>query len=273
MNEPTKPLSLAVLGARSRMPLLCGGIGLVIVTMFLDSTAVAVLGWVMFVLGLAFYFRLGIVRRDPVRIASPVAGRWRAINSPADHVPSHGLQAYGQTYAIDVVYEPGDRPRPGFGWWPLARRADEFPGFGEPVFAPVDGVVVRAHDRERDHWSRTSWPSLLLLLLESVREFFGPSKILGNHVVVDCGDGTYVALAHLKRRSVRVAKGQRVTAGEQVGACGNSGNSSEPHLHFQLMDHPNLMVAAGLPFEIDFEVEGKPDRGVPHKGLFLAQPA
>jgi hypothetical protein len=58
------------------------------------------------------------------------------------------------------------------------------------VLAPADGVVVRAHGRERDHRSRSSWPSLLYLFAEgSLRELTGPSRVLGNHVVLDLGDG------------------------------------------------------------------------------------
>jgi hypothetical protein len=50
--------------------------------------------------------------------------------------------------------------------------------------------VVRAHDRERDHWSRTSPPAMLYLVLEgTVRELLGPGRILGNHVVLDLGGG------------------------------------------------------------------------------------
>ncbi len=71
-------------------------------------------------------------------------------------------------------------------------------------------------------------------------ELLGPGRILGNHVVLDLGDEVYAALAHLRRGSVRVRPGDRVAAGQQLAACGNSGNSTEPHLHFQLMDHPSL---------------------------------
>ena len=71
---------------------------------------------------------------------------------------------------------------------------------------------------------------------------------MGNHVVIDLGDGVYAVLAHLRRRSIRVAAGQHVCAGDQIAECGNSGNTTEPHLHLQLMDHPAIAVAAGLPF-------------------------
>jgi len=64
-----------------------------------------------------------------------------------------------------------------------------------------------------------------------------------------------------------VAKGQRVGAGEQVADCGNSGNSTEPHLHFQLQDHRSVLFAAGLPFRMArFEVDGAPETGVPANG-------
>lgn len=102
-------------------------------------------------------------------------------------------------------------------------------------------------------------------LVESIREITGPSRVLGNHVIVDHGDGTYAAYAHLKRRSLRVAKGQQVHAGDHIADCGNSGNSTEPHLHFQLMDHPKVLVAAGLPVSFDrFETsDGTPQQGMP----------
>lgn len=191
------------------------------------------------------------VEREPISVTSPVRGRWVAVNSPAEKVPSHGVHSAGQTYAIDLVHWPdSDEEWMAVHGWPLMRRPDAFPGFGAPVYSPAGGRVVKARDRWRDHWSRNSWPALVFAFIEgSVRELFGPGALLGNHVVVDMGDGTYAALAHLKRGSVTVSLGQRVEAGQQLAECGNSGNTSEPHLHFQLMDSPRASFAAGLPFE------------------------
>jgi hypothetical protein len=121
---------------------------------------------VLLISGLAMYFRVGTVRRPPVEVGAPLTGRWLAVNSPADKVPSHGLHAYGQTYAIDLVHEPTKGSRPAFGTGPAFRPATDFPAFGRPVLAPADGVVVRVHGRERDHRSRSSWPSLLYLFAE-----------------------------------------------------------------------------------------------------------
>ncbi|MFE6624995.1 M23 family metallopeptidase [Streptomyces sp. NPDC008086] len=189
--------------------------------------------------------------REPVEVAPPVTGRWTALNSPADRTPSHGTHAYGQTFAIDVVAEPEPGARPAFSrLWPLARRNSAFPAFGAPLLAVADATVVRATDTQRDHLSRTSPLALLYLMLveASVRDLLGAKRIVGNHVVLDLGDGTYALYAHLRRGSLTVREGDRVTTGQPLARCGNSGNSTEPHLHFQLMDTPDPDTARGIPF-------------------------
>jgi murein DD-endopeptidase MepM/ murein hydrolase activator NlpD len=136
-------------------------------------------------------------------------------------------------------------------------------------------VVVRVSDWQRDHWSRNSVPGVLYLLIEGMpRELTGPGRLLGNHIVVDLGDGVYAAFAHLRRRSALVSAGQRVTAGQQLAQCGNSGNSSQPHLHFQLMDRPGVLLAVGLPFRFRCAGPGgEPRAGVPSRGEPLAAAA
>ncbi|WP_333750053.1 M23 family metallopeptidase [Streptomyces sp. IBSBF 2394] len=189
--------------------------------------------------------------REPVEVAPPVTGRWSALNSPADRTPSHGVHAYGQTFAIDLVAEPEPGARPGFrALWPLARRSRDFPAFGAPLLAVADGTVVRADDGQRDHLSRTSLPALLYLMLVegSVRELAGVRRIVGNHLVLDLGDGVHALYAHVRRGSFTVREGDRVRAGQVLARCGNTGNSTEPHVHFQLMDGPDPDSARGVPF-------------------------
>ncbi|WP_098899280.1 M23 family metallopeptidase [Streptomyces sp. st77] len=194
--------------------------------------------------------------RPPVEVEPPVTGRWSALNSPADKVPSHGTHVYGQTYAIDIVAEPeagegGPSARPGFRWlWPLFRRNSAFPAFGAPLLAVADATVVTASDGQRDHLSRNSLLGLVhLMLVEgNVRSIIGAHRVIGNHVILDLGDGTYAVYAHARRGSLRVKAGDTVRAGQQIARCGNSGNSSEPHLHVHLMDSPDLDDARGVPF-------------------------
>ena len=61
--------------------------------------------------------------------------------------------------------------------------------------------------------------------------------VAGNHVNLDLGGGVYAMYAHLQPGSIRVKVGDHVTPGQVIGLVGNTGNSSEPHLHFQLMNH------------------------------------
>ena len=188
----------------------------------------------------------------PVETAAPVTGRWSALNSPADKVPSHGTHHLGQTYAIDIVAEPEDGPaRPAPVWfWPVAHRNQAYPAFGAPLHAVADATVVHAEDGQRDHLSRSSLAGILYFwLIEGIgRTLGGARRVIGNHVVLDLGEGTYAVYAHVQRGSLEIRVGDKVAAGQVLGRCGNSGNSTEPHVHFQLMDGPDVDTARGVPF-------------------------
>ncbi|WP_432494721.1 M23 family metallopeptidase [Kineococcus auxinigenes] len=188
--------------------------------------------------------------RPPARLIGPVVtGRWQALSTPADRVPSHGTHGYGQTYAVDLLADPADGSRPPFGVGGGLLPPQRFPAFGQPVLAGSGGRVVRASGRARDHRSRNSWLALPFLFLEgALRDLVSWRLVVGNHVVVDHGDGSFACYAHLRRGSLRVRPGDAVRAGDVLGECGNSGNSSEPHLHLQLMDRPSPALAAGIPF-------------------------
>ena len=70
----------------------------------------------------------------------------------------------------------------------------------------------------------------------------------GNHVVLALGPGgPYVLLAHLRRGTVTVTPGDELVVGSPLGECGNSGNSTEPHVHLQVSDSISGPSARGLP--------------------------
>ncbi|MDP2497762.1 MAG: M23 family metallopeptidase [Candidatus Palauibacterales bacterium] len=124
--------------------------------------------------------------------------------------------------------------------------------YGTPVLAPAAGRVVRMADSVPDNT-----PGRM-----------NREQIFGNHVVLDHGDGEYSVLAHLRHGSVAVDSGDRVERGERLGECGNSGNSSEPHLHYHLQDGPALGRATGLPaFFRSYTADGDiVERGEPTRG-------
>jgi hypothetical protein len=226
--------------------------------------SVLMLGWLLLGVGVVCASAIGTPQMATREVGLPVRGRWRALNSPADRVPSHRTHAYGQTFAIDLVYEPEGATRPTGH-----RRPEEFPGFGKEIVAPADGRVVIVRDRARDHRSRSTADLAMLMRFEGqVRQALGGGKLLvGNTIVLDLGSGVFASLSHLKCGSARVKPGEHVRRGDVLALCGNSGNSSEPHLHFQLMDHPRQSIAAGLPFA--FIDAGLSQGWVPRNGALL----
>ena len=79
----------------------------------------------------------------------------------------------------------------------------------------------------------------------------------GNHVIIDIGGGHYAFYAHLKPGSLRVKVGDRVKRGQVIALVGNTGNSTEPHLHFHISDYPSPLGSEGMPYGYDaFEVVG-----------------
>jgi murein DD-endopeptidase MepM/ murein hydrolase activator NlpD len=121
-------------------------------------------------------------------------------------------------------------------WW----------GYGTPVLAVASGVVIEAVDGIPDTLPVGSNPNIQ------------DETASGNHVMEDIGGGRYVEYEHLKPHSVAVKVGQKVQVGQLLGKVGTSGNSYEPHLHFQVIDRPQGFKAHGLPFVFDTQLlEGR----------------
>jgi hypothetical protein len=174
----------------------------------------------------------------------PFAGRWLTQNSPANRVPSHGTTMFGTSYAIDFVpvNDTGRTAPITFGSLVRPEPPERFPGFGRPLLAPIEGVVAAAHDAEADHAAYRGVPSIGYALTQRRRAEAGWVALAGNHVLID-SEGVVVALCHLQQGSVKVRPGQRVRIGDVLGRCGNSGNSTEPHVHVQAIDSPDIQHA------------------------------
>lgn len=218
-----------------------------------------------------------------VSLALPFAGRWLVQNSPARRVPSHGLDVFGQRYAIDFVAVDGrGRTAPTRDWRTLlaTEPPERFYGFGLPILAPVGGVVIEIHDGEPDHEARRSQPALIPYALgQAVRLRQGADALAGNRVVLhDRVSGMLVALVHLRAGSLRVGPGDDVVVGQPLAGCGNSGNSTQPHVHVQVMDDGDLRLARGVPLEFTGYRQWGPARavvtdigaGVPEEGTVVA---
>lgn len=103
--------------------------------------------------------------------------------------------------------------------------------WGEPILAPGNGTIVTAVDSLPDN-------------APGVMDADNPP---GNHVWLDLGNAEFALLAHMQRGSVAVSAGDQVKAGDFIGRCGNSGNTTEPHIHFHIQDKPGFGMGAGKP--------------------------
>lgn len=152
-----------------------------------------------------------------------------------------------QRFAYDMLIVKDGSSHVGDG-----KKNEDHHCFGKPIHAPAAGKVVAIANDVKDN----------------VPGETNPAQLLGNHVILDHGNGEFSFLVHFKQGSVQVKAGQDVKAGDMLGLCGNSGNSTEPHLHYHLQTTADIASGEGLPASfVHYIADGKPvERGEPVKG-------
>ena len=191
--------------------------------------------------------RVAVRAEPPIVIGPPLAGaHWIAVNGPSNSsghrgalIPVAGRAFIAQRFAIDWVQlavsgggtSLGDR-----------KKNASYACYGAKALAVADGTVVEIKDGIVENVPGIASRAVPITL----------ETIAGNHVILDLGGGHYALYAHLQPKSVRVKAGERVKRGQVLGLVGNSGNSTEPHLHFHIADAPGGLAAEGLPYAFDF---------------------
>ena len=174
-----------------------------------------------------------------ITILPPLTGAgWASINgccTPNAHrnvrVAAGTRIGTAETFAIDFVRVDGGRFYQGNG-----ATFAQYSFFGTPVHAVGGGIVVGLHDGMVD-----------TIPLQQP-DLHKPEDFGGNYVLIRQAPGVYAWYAHLQNGTVAVKMGQRVAANTVVGHLGNSGNSTNPHLHFGLLDRPDFIAGYSLPY-------------------------
>lgn len=121
-------------------------------------------------------------------------------------------------------------------------KNEDYYVFGKEVIAPVDATVVKVINGIHDNI-----PGKMNAL-----------QITGNTVILKTANNEFLVLAHFKKKSIKVKRNQKVKKGQLLGLCGNSGNSSEPHLHISLQNAADMNIATGAKLFFDtIKVNGK----------------
>jgi hypothetical protein len=150
----------------------------------------------------------------------PFAGRWFVGHAGDTLNVNHHMRVRAQWYGIDFMKVGGTNNRALFK--SDGKAIEDFYSWGEPVFAPVGGKLEVVVGSVPDNPIGIS----------------DRQNICGNHVVIRTKTGRFVFIAHLQHGSVNVKCGDGVKAGQPIGKCGNSGNSSAPHIHLHTQDTP-----------------------------------
>jgi hypothetical protein len=157
--------------------------------------------------------------------------------------PINGKFLVPQRFAIDF-YKLDDQHR---AWVGDPAQLTSYPSYRQPIVAATAGTVVAAQDGLPNNDQLPKPPPIPSI-----------DKTVGNHVIVQFGPGQYLLYAHMDPGSVKVAIGQKVEKGQQLGLIGTSGNSTIPHLHFQVLTEPTFFPSDSTPFVFDrFELTGQ----------------
>jgi murein DD-endopeptidase MepM/ murein hydrolase activator NlpD len=187
---------------------------------------------------------IAVSESKPIVIGPPLAGSdWLAMNGPgglSEHrralLAAGGHVVSPQRFAIDwFQLKTADAMFTG-----NPRNNRNYKAYGAEVLAVADATVAQMKDGIPDNT-----PGEVPDAADS------DDAELGNYLMLDLGGGNYCLYAHLQPGSLRVKAGDRVKRGQTLGLLGNSGSSTAPHLHFQVMNGTSLLDPEGVPYLID----------------------
>lgn len=192
---------------------------------------------------------------SPVTYRLPFDGTWWVLWGGDTELLNYHAATASQRHAYDIMVWRDGATHEGDG-----TRNEDYWVWSQLVLVPAAGEIVAVVDGQADN---------------------PPGQVggvevhpAGNHVVIQTAPDEYVFLAHFQSDTIQVAPGDTVAAGDLLGLAGNSGNSSEPHLHIHIQTGADLFdpTAQGVPLVFDdYLADGQPvAAGVPRQGQFIA---
>ncbi|MES2829748.1 MAG: peptidoglycan DD-metalloendopeptidase family protein [Bacteroidota bacterium] len=164
--------------------------------------------------------------RNLTKMALPFKGEWTVFWGGDTKEQNYHVATNFQKNAFDIVM----RNAGGKSYKTDGKLNEDYYAFGQPLFTPADGEVVFAVDGVKDNKPGS----------------MNPLFATGNSVLIKTQNNEFILFAHFKQYSVKVKQGDKVKKGQLLGMCGNSGNSSEPHLHFHLQDDEDFSKTIGI---------------------------
>lgn len=166
-----------------------------------------------------------VLERNITKMKLPFKGVWTVFWGGDTKEQNYHVESVAQKNAFDImIFDEKGATHKSNG-----STNEDYYAFGKELYAPCEGEVVLVVDGIKDNIPGT----------------LNPIYIPGNTVIIKTTKGEFIFFAHFKQYSILVKQGQQVSTGELLGLCGNSGNSSEPHLHFHLQNVEDMNIATG----------------------------
>lgn len=164
--------------------------------------------------------------RNETVLSLPFKGKWFTVWGGDTKAQNYHVTYKAQQGAFDFLVL-GDNNKT---YERSGTRNEDYFAFGKPIFAVCDGEIINVITGVEDNK-----PGAM-----------NPAQALGNSVTIKTANNEYIVYAHFEKGTIKVSEGQQVKRGQLLGRCGNSGNSSEAHLHLHIQDEPSLLTAVGV---------------------------
>lgn len=166
------------------------------------------------------------IDRNKTKLVLPFNGAWTVFWGGDTKELNYHVVSKAQKNAFDIVI----KDKTGKSYKTDGKTNEDYYAFGKEIFAPCDGIIV--------------------LVVDGVKENkpgeLNPIYVPGNSVILKTMNNEYLLFAHFKHHSIKVKEGEKVKQERVLGLCGNTGNSSEPHLHFHIQNVEDMNIATGV---------------------------
>jgi hypothetical protein len=167
---------------------------------------------------------LKVIERNTTKMILPFKEEWFVFWGGTNVEQNYHVAYEDQKYAYDILMV-----KDGASYEGDPTKNENYYAFGKDIIAPCDAKVIKVINGVKDN----------------VPGELNPEQLTGNTIILQTKDEEYLLFAHLKQNSIVVKEGQMVKQGDLLGQCGNSGNTTEAHLHLSLQNAVDMNISTG----------------------------
>lgn len=164
--------------------------------------------------------------RNATKLILPFKDEWTVVWGGDTKELNYHVESPAQKNAFDIIITDSK----GSSYKTNGKTNDDYYAFGKELIAPCDGEIVLVVDGVKDN----------------VPGEMNTFNVGGNMVIIKTTNNEYLVFCHFKHQSIKVKEGQKIKQGQLLGFCGNTGNSSEAHLHFHIQNIEDVNTATGV---------------------------